>query len=82
MLAPDTRPRIPVVEFDVLAPDAAPTNFKLVVYGLPISEFTTVPGGGAIPRAALERRGLHGYMCSPFMMREVKFTNNGERICT
>lgn len=73
MAMPDTRPSVPVVEFDVLTPDAERANFKLVVYGLPYSEFTVTPGGGSIPRAALERRGLHGYVCSPFMMREVKF---------
>jgi len=61
----------PVVEVGILDPDCQPANFSLVFYGVPFEDFLVTPGGGSRIRNALERRGLHGYTSSPFLVNQL-----------
>jgi hypothetical protein len=62
---------IDVVEVGIFTPDGQPAPFVLTFFGVDYSEFMQSPGGGGKIREALERRGLHGYMSSPFHIRRV-----------
>ena len=65
--------KFPIVDVYLLDADAEPATFHLTFYGIPLSEFMIVPGGGERVRAALERRGLIGYSSSPFHIQERLF---------
>jgi hypothetical protein len=63
------RPYIPIVEARLVNADGDTAPFRLTFYGLPLDVFLTGDGGHRI-RAALERRGITGYVSSPFMVFE------------
>lgn len=66
--------RIPVVRVPLIKPDGEPASFCLVFYGIDLTEFLITPGGGFRIREALERRGLAGYMASPFFITQIRYT--------
>jgi hypothetical protein len=65
--------KLPIVDVYLLDAEANQAPFHLTFYGVPLSAFMMVPGGGDRIRAALERRGLTGYTSSPFHIYERPF---------
>jgi len=63
-------PYIPIVEARLIDGNGQYAPFNLTFYGIPLSEFRISPGGGSRIRAALERRGITGYVSSPFAVFE------------
>jgi hypothetical protein len=61
---------VTTIDVFLLDENAQPAKFHLTFYGIPMSEFMRVPGGGERIRLALERRGLNGYTSSPFHVHE------------
>ena len=66
---------VPVVEIGLIGPNGQ-LPFSLVLYGIPMSEFTRVPSP-VVPkiREALQRRGIDpdSVTVSPFFLRERRF---------
>lgn len=72
--APPPNPRkvqyIPIVVCPLIDANGRQAPFSLSFYGIPLSEFLVSPGGGTRIMEALERRGLVGYVSSPFAVYE------------
>src|SRR3982750_4061785 len=66
---------IPVVECTIIGPDGERAPFVLTFYGVSYDEFMVVPGGGNLVYEALHRRGLHGYVASPFFIRRRSYAH-------